>query len=106
MEWFRGKKPVGTVLQRRSGYIYVKTQDRGWVPEGRLVAELKIEKHQLEECEKVYHRDGNRANNKPDNLAVIRFNLTKYRLLPRPQIVYMPKPQVTEKDLRYPISKA
>lgn len=98
MQWYRGLKPVGSVVQYRTGYIYVKTSD-GWKAESRVVAELKLVKRELEQGEKVFHRDGDRTNNRPENLAVIKFNPTKYRLLPGPNLIHLPKPQVTEKEL-------
>lgn len=90
LNWFRGRKPVGAVVQHRDGYAYVKTEE-GWIAEHRIVAALKVERRELMTGEKVYHKDGNRENNKPDNLAVIRFNTTKYRLLPAPRLLFMPK---------------
>ncbi len=93
MQYFRGTKPIGTIIQRRTGVNYVKT-DRGWVSEARLIAELKIVNRGLAKNEKVYHRDcttiGKRGHNEPGNLVVLKFNLTKYRLLPAPEIIYLP----------------
>jgi hypothetical protein len=93
MEYFRGKKPLGTIIQRRDGNTFVKTE-RGWISEARLVASLQIEKRELEKNEKVYHRDctgiGKRDYNEKENLVVLKFRTTKYRLLPHPEIVYLP----------------
>lgn len=98
MQWFRGRKPVGTVVQHRDGYIYVKTE-KGWVAEARLVAELKLVKRELEPGEKVFHRNGTRDENEPGNLVVIRFNMTKYQFLPSARLIHLPKPQITEKEI-------
>lgn len=103
--WFRGRKPTGTVIQRRSGYIYVKTE-KGWVPESRLVASLKLIKRDLEEGERVFHKDGNRENNRPENLSVIKFNMTKYQLLPSARIIHLPKAQIGERELARLTSRA
>lgn len=82
--------PTGSVVQRRNGYIFVKTEE-GFVSEHRLVAVLRLENRELMPGEKVYHKDGNRENNQPENLVVIRFSQTKYRFLPRSRVLYMPK---------------
>jgi hypothetical protein len=96
MEWFRGHKPVGTIIQRREGKNYVKTE-RGWIIESRLVAEKKLLRRKLEDNEKVYHKDctliGTKEYNEEDNLVVLKFNATRYRLLPHPNIVYLPPPK-------------
>lgn len=93
MEYFKGRKPIGTIVQRRDGNTYVKTE-RGWMPESRLVAQLQISGRDLEKNEKVYHRDctgiGKRDYNYKENLVVLKFRTTKYRLLPHPEIVYLP----------------
>lgn len=96
LSWFKGRKPVGTIIQRRDGKNYVKLE-KGWIAESRLVAQLQLVKRDLEPGEKAYHRDctliGQKGYNNKDNLVVLRFNMTKYRLLPHPEIVYLPTPE-------------
>jgi hypothetical protein len=93
MNWYRGHKPVGTVIRRRDGKVYVKTE-KGWEAESRLIARLKLIHRDLEEGEKAYHKDctliGTKDYNKPDNIVVLKFNVTKYRLLPSSEILYLP----------------
>lgn len=98
--WFRGRKATGTIVRRRDGNTYVK-QEKGWIAEGRLVAQLRILGRDLEKNEKVYHRDctaiGQNDYNSKDNLVVLRFRTTKYRLLPAPEIVYLPTSKAATK---------
>ncbi len=83
-------------MQHRNGYIVVKTKD-GMVAEGRRVWELS--KGDLEPGDKVYHIDGDRTNNKPNNLAKIHFNQTKFIMLKESRVLWMPgipKPEIRE----------
>lgn len=91
--------PIGTRNQSRTGYIFIKTEKRGWIAEARLIAEMKLSDHELESNERVFHKDGNRENNKPENLAVIRFNTTKYKLLPTSRPLFIPSAPVTQKEI-------
>lgn len=95
----QARYPIGTRLQQRTGYITIKTERRGWIAESRLIAEMKLTDHELEPNERVYHRDGNRENNRPENLAIIRFNTTKYKLLPSSRPLFIPKTPVSEKEM-------
>lgn len=85
--------PVGSVVQHRTGYIFIKVEEKKWVSEHRLVCATQVENRELMNAEKVYHKDGNRENNKPDNLVAIKFNRTRYRLLPSSKPLYIPSSQ-------------
>lgn len=91
--WWRGHKPVGTIIQRRDGKNYVKTE-KGWIAESRFVAQMTLVRRDLEPGEKVYHKDctriGEKGYNDKGNLVIIKMNMTNYRLLPHPEIVYLP----------------
>lgn len=98
--------PVGSVVQRRNGYIFIKTDAGQWISEHRLVCATQVEHRELMDAEKVFHRDGNRENNKPDNVVAIKFNRTRYRLLPTSRPLYIPaankasvKEAMAERDL-------
>lgn len=62
------EKPLGSVGKHRSGYLTVKTTE-GWVLQHRHVMEQKLGR-ELEPHERVHHRNGNRADNSPDNLEL------------------------------------
>lgn len=91
-QWRGNSYPLGTRVQHRNGYIYVKAQDdEGNVKlmaEARRVWELK--RGELEAGDRVFHMDGNRENNDIRNLAKIHFNQTKYTFLKQSKILYMP----------------
>lgn len=81
--------PAGAEVQQTSGHVKKKTHDGTWISRGRWMAAAKILKRDLEPGEKVYHRDGNPANDDPSNLAVIRFNAAQYRIK-RSRVVWLP----------------
>lgn len=81
--------PAGSVVQRRNGYILVKIQKGKWESQARLNA-MKMLGRELQAGERVYHKDGNRENNKPANLAVIRFNTVRYVFLKRARPLFIP----------------
>jgi hypothetical protein len=80
----RGYRP-GTRVQHKNGVIFVKTED-GVMVESRRVWELT--KGELSEGDKVYHIDGDRTNNKPNNLAKIHFNATKFVMLKESKVLW------------------
>lgn len=87
----RGEKhAIGTLIQRRDGYVFLKTET-GMVAHHRWVAEHKLLQRPLKEGEVVVRKWPDRLNNSPENLVVVRHNLTKFRKLPRPYIIYVPK---------------
>lgn len=84
--------PVGTKVQHRNRYIFVKCDgEKKWKAEHRWVMEQKVLGRDLEEGERVYHRDGDRENNQPANLVAIKFATTKYVFLKKSRVLYIPK---------------
>lgn len=51
------------------GYTHIKTEDRGWVPEHRFVAERNYHRL-LTPADHVHHRNGRKSDNVPTNLQV------------------------------------
>lgn len=47
-----------------------EARDNGYAPEHRIVASKKIGR-QLRDNEVVHHRDGNKLNNRPNNLQIM-----------------------------------
>ncbi len=92
--WYGKSYPAGTRVQRRTGYIYVKT-DEGLIAEGRRVYELTH--GELEPGYRVFHMDGDRTNNSIRNLSAVKFNTTKFTMLKESKVLWMPK--VGRKDL-------
>lgn len=92
METSRIKRnfPVGTIILRTSGYRFLKTNDRKWEAEHRIIARDRILHRDLLPGERVFHRNGKRDENAPANLVVIRFNLEKFKTLPHSRIIYIP----------------
>lgn len=75
--------PVDSIVQRRNGYIFEKVstpQGWEWVAQHRLVAAKELKQSPLEEGERVYHIDGDRAHNEKGNLVVLKFNTVHYEL--------------------------
>lgn len=86
----RHSYPPGSVVQRSNGYVFVKT-DRGWTAQHRLIASNVLEKRELVKNERVYHKNGDREDNDPKNLVVLRFSEHRFKHLPHPRIIYIPK---------------
>lgn len=66
----------GGVIKRKNQYIHILSPDhpnrdsRGYVQEHRLVVEKTLGRY-LTPKEAVHHKDGNKHNNKPENLELI-----------------------------------
>ena len=52
------------------GYVFIRTPDRGYVQEHRLVME-EVLGRRLSSTEVVHHRNRNRMDNRPENLEVL-----------------------------------
>lgn len=87
MKWQGKSYPLGTRVQYRSGYIQVKTEE-GMVAEARRVWELTH--GELVPGDRIFHLDGDRANNNIRNLAKVHFNDTKFKMLKESKILWMP----------------
>lgn len=66
----RDGKSIGSRHVGREGYIYIKVAEGVWVEEHRLVATKKIGRA-LVKGEVVHHRNGERIDNRPENLEVM-----------------------------------
>lgn len=88
--FMRGERhEVGTLVQHRDGYVFLKTE-QGMVAQHRWIAEQKILGRELKEGEVVVRREPDRLNNKPENLVVVRHNLTKFKMLPEARVIWVP----------------
>ena len=93
-----GKYPVGTVLRYRNGCAFVKGKDGKWVRQSRLVYSLQF--GELQEGQRVFHKDGDRTNDEAENLVAIQFNEFRFQLFPERKVLYMPKKEVAPKTKR------
>lgn len=93
--------PVGTKVQHRTGYIYVKIEGEdghpNWIAESRRIWELQ--KGELKEGDRVYHIDGDRTNNRIGNLAKVHFNSTKFIFLKESRVLWRPPVRQTKKEI-------
>lgn len=87
MAHHRSRYIPGTLVQRKDGAHYIKTP-KGMKPLARHVWE-EHHAHPLQEGQRVFHVNGNRQDNKPQNLVAIKFNTTRYAF--EWKILYVPK---------------
>lgn len=86
--------PVGTEIQYRNGVTRIKTS-KGWTTKSRFIAEHQLLDRPLEKGEKVYHKDctsrGELGYDHKDNLVVLKFRTSRFVLLPKSRILFIPK---------------
>lgn len=90
--------PTGSIVQHSNGYIHVKRNEGGWITEHRFIAELKLAGRELREGERVYHKDGDRQNNKAENLVIIQFNMNRYKVKYVAKPIFIPKHDVANAE--------
>lgn len=93
---FHGRRSVGAVVQHRNGYIHVKVEDQDgkerWIAQGRCIWELQ--RGDLEEGDRVYHINGDRTDNRIQNLAKVHFNSTKFVFLKESRVLFDPDKKI------------
>lgn len=83
--------PVGSKVQHTTRYVHIKQDDGSWKSEHRWMMEQKVLGRELEPGEKVFHKDGSKDNNAPDNLVVIKFSTEKFVKLKKSVVLFIPK---------------
>lgn len=83
--------PKGTKVQRSNRYIFIKQQTGQWKAEHRWLMEQKVLGRDLEEGEKVYHRNGLKDDNDIDNLVIIKHSTVKLKPLTKPVVLWIPQ---------------
>lgn len=81
---------AGTIIQRRDGYCFLKTQDGKLVAQHRWVAALRLGRP-LRQGECVLRKKPDRMNNSWENLVVVQHALEKFKFLPSSRIIYVPE---------------
>lgn len=99
--------PQGTKVQHRNGYIKVKVENEEgeytWLAESRRIWELKH--GPLDPGDRIFHVNGDRTDNRIQNLSKVHFNQTKFVFLKESRVLYLPdggikaKPQVPKNNL-------
>jgi hypothetical protein len=79
----------GTLVQRRDGYVFLKTHNGHMMAEHRWMATMHLGRP-LKEGEVVIRRKPDRLNNKWENLVVVQHSLTKFQYLPTSRVIYVP----------------
>lgn len=97
MHWSGKSYPLGTRVQHRNGYIVVKT-DEGMMAESRRQWELQ--RGALEPGDRVFHIDGDRTNNRISNLAKVHYNQTRFTMLKKSKVLWMPTIRTLNKKTR------
>lgn len=81
----------GEIRQHRNGYIFIKLENGEWQAHHRWVMEHDVEHRELKENERVYHKDGRRDNNEPENLVTISYSLTPFKVLEKTRVLFVPR---------------
>jgi len=90
---FRHAYDIGTEVQEKSGRVKKKIEDLDgakWIGRNRFNY-MMHHKRELEENEKVYHVNGDKADDRPENLVAIKFSGVRYELRTS-KVVWSPRP--------------
>lgn len=81
--WSTGAREIGSRVQYRTGYITVKVVNNDG--EEKIMAESRrvweLHHGELEAGDRVFHCNGDRTDNRIQNLAMVHFNQTKFIVL-------------------------
>lgn len=83
--WYK----IGTEVQSKHGNVRKKIGHSKWTPRARY-AYMRAHKRKLDQFDRVFHIDGDRANDNPKNLVAIRFSGNRYSLK-RSRVIWEPK---------------
>lgn len=92
---------AGTEVQEKSGRVKKKIEDidgAKWIGRNRFNY-MKHHKRELDENEKVYHINGDKADDNPENLVAIKFSGVRYALKTS-KVVWEPRPILQVKRKR------
>src|SRR5688572_17522493 len=97
--------PVGSIVQHRDHYIFVKGEDKAWTAQHRWMVAQKGDatgkSGDLAPGERVYHLNGQKDDNRPKNLIRIQFDQTEYYAKPlktsRP--IHIPKVAIPRREV-------
>lgn len=82
---------IETEVQDKSGRVRKKIlvgRKGKWIARGRYIYGLS---HDLDRSQRVFHIDGDRTNDEPDNLVAIAFGVHSYKLS-QSRVVFTPRP--------------
>jgi hypothetical protein len=79
---------IGTEVQEKNGRVRKKVDEGKWISRGRYVY-MKANSEELSSDHRVFHKNGDKANDEPKNLVAIKFNGTRYGLL-HSRVLYVP----------------
>lgn len=81
--------PLETQVENKNGYVKVKVADNKWQGLGAyLLTKAGIK---VVEGDRVFFADGDRTNRSVDNLRRIHFSTTKFIMLQRSRVIYIPE---------------
>lgn len=80
---------IGTHVQEKSGRVRVKVGKGEWVSRNRLNWTRHYKK-ELNDHMRVYHINGDKADDSPKNLVAITFSAVRYNLR-HSKIIFKPK---------------
>lgn len=89
---------TGTLVQRRDGYVFLKTREGKMVAQHRWVASMRLGR-ELKEGEIVLRRKPNRLDNSWENLVVVQHALEKFKYLPCARVIYVPNKKVSRQKI-------